>query len=372
MNAKYPNNATNIVSSSLSSVFLHHLGNMDQSIDFTESENVDDFYLLLNSTNATIINPPFFAFYLQTEIILTVILYPIISALILPMNIFAITVLSNKKMRSSTTIFLLTLSVSDMVRVFSIFMYFVCAIVKESSVFLKVYPYANYLVNATTTCSAWVTVAIGAERYISVCHANSAKQICTCKRAGIVSCVIPAIAFIFSLPYEDMLSFLNDGENSLENNMNKKAWKMFHFTYHSFRAVLPTCFLVCFSACILHRLRKSRLSQGRKRLTMTLLLVIFVFIICVLPDAILFIWNTFRPSDSNSEYLLMGIQKITDFLLLFSSGLNFLIYCMFNKTFAKSGKHVFAFFTKSDRRKGSLEPLLFLRRITQQSETNVF
>lgn len=74
-----------------------------------------------------------------------------------------------------------------------------------------------------------------------------------------------------------------------------------------------------------------QVSPRNRRVTVTLVAVIVVFIVCVTPDAVMSTVFGFGYYDETD--LVRGVREITDFLLLVNSASNFLLYCVFNRTF---------------------------------------
>ncbi len=66
--------------------------------------------------------------------------------------------------------------------------------------------------------------------------------------------------------------------------------------------------------------------------------VVIVFVICITPDAVMtFIGLGYK----DASYLVRAIREITDFLLTINSGVNFILYCIFNSMFRKQFMIVF-------------------------------
>ncbi len=109
------------------------------------------------------------------------------------------------------------------------------------------------------------------------------------------------------------------------------------------RSVIPLLILCYLNYHILQALRhtqstRRRTLYARNRVTFTLLSVIIVFVLCITPDTIMtFIGLGYK----DASYLARAVREITDFLLTINSGINFILYCTFNKAFRNQFMKVF-------------------------------
>ncbi|KAG8229458.1 hypothetical protein J437_LFUL005563, partial [Ladona fulva] len=115
-------------------------------------------------------------------------------------NVATIAVLTRRRMRSSTNVYLTALAVSDLLYLVFIF-----------SLSLEHYPklpepynhlYCQYkrfglwLTDAASSTSVWLTVSFTVERYIAVCHPMRGKMLCTESRARRVTALVYALCFL--------------------------------------------------------------------------------------------------------------------------------------------------------------------------------
>ena len=117
--------------------------------------------------------------------------------------------------------------------------------------------------------------------------------------------------------------------------------------YFIFRSVGPLVVLMTLNAKLMRALRDmrrrhrymTRSHRQRENVTLTLVVVISVFIVCELPDACLRMAVTFielsPPSRDPNHDVIQIVNPITNALLAFNSSVNFLIYCLIGKKFRR-------------------------------------
>jgi len=319
--------------------------------------NATDIY------NYTTSEPDFLNFYILMRKLTGLILYPIVCFIGLTLNIVGVIVMSRKQMRSSTSVFLIALAIADLIKILNDTLYFVTVLLIETSsvaarnTFIAIYPYAHYIFNASMTCSAWINVAVAMERYIFVCHGPKAKFITTINRATFISLGISAASIVISLPYALKYETLEISERNktMYNLSVSPLWKggnfayIFNWFHYAIRSIIPVSLLVVASILIVRGLRKCRLRNGKKRISLCVVFVIVVFVVCVFPDTILSTF--FKTGYYEASYLAKGIREITDFLLLLHTVMNFILYSIFNKQFAKHTKELLRYTFQERRRK---------------------
>ena len=117
---------------------------------------------------------------------------------------------------------------------------------------------------------------------------------------------------------------------------NKTFVLIYTWIQNLMRSIIPLIVLIILNACIVWALRKTRTKRrksSRHRVTVMMIVVILTFLICITPDAILS--TVFGFGYHEAGYLVKGIREITDTLLGVNAGVNFLIYCAFNKVFRR-------------------------------------
>ena len=310
--------------------------------------------------NTTTNDTDFLGFYILMRKLTGLVLYPIVCFLGLSANIVGVIVMSQKSMRSSTTVFLIALAIADLIKILNDTLYFATVLLRESSsvtgrnTFIAIYPYAHYIFNASMTCSAWLNVAVAVERYIFVCHGPKAKLLTTINRATFISLAISVASIVISIPY----AFKYESSEICDRNKTKYSlvistlWKgdnfgyIFNWFHYAFRSIMPISLLVVASILIVRGLRKCRFRK--RRISLCVLFVIVAFVMCVFPDTILSTF--FKTGYYEASHLAKGIREITDFLLLLHTVINFILYSIFNKQFSKHTKKLFQYCIHKKRR----------------------
>lgn len=292
-------------------------------------------------------------FYEMAQFITGLIFYPAICFPGLVGNILTIVVLSQKGMRTSTNVFLLTLAVSDALKIISDIHYILVSILFKvdinagKKVYAYLYPYLHYFFGSSVCVSSWLTVSVAVERYIMVCHATRAKTLCTIYRARVVSASVFVLMMLLTLPsivrYETVTCFDRGSNDTAMDVVVTELWQNETFARSNtwgqtlLRSVIPLVILVVLNTCIINSLRKTRANRRmaqRNRITVMMIAVIIVFLVCITPDAIMSTVFGYGYHDSN--YLVKGVREITDTLLGLNAALNFVIYCCFNTAFRQN------------------------------------
>ena len=120
---------------------------------------------------------------------------------------------------------------------------------------------------------------------------------------------------------------------------------------------------MCIRDSIINELRKERVKgkkfSARNRITLMLIVIIFMFLVCITPDAIMSTF--FGKGYVEEDYLVKGVREITDALLAVNSAFNFLLYCSMSQAFRNTFLKIFCPF-----RDTSPERIPITRKMTQQ------
>lgn len=298
-------------------------------------------------------------FYETAQYITGLIIYPILCILGITGNILALVVLNHKDMATSTNVYLSALAVSDTFKLLNDLMYFIILVVLQSNpltgqiTMSYVYPYAHYIFNMAVCVTAWLTISVAAERYICVCHPSKAKELCTIPRAKLICSVV--FLFMSFLAIPSAFRYRVETIHDLKNNVtcpqvvptalgNNDAFMIpYSWIQNSLRGIIPVFVLVFMNARIINELRKERVKgkkfSARNRITLMLIVIIFMFLVCITPDAIMstFFGKGYVEEDS----LVKGIREITDSLLAVNSAFNFLLYCSMSQAFRSTFLKIF-------------------------------
>ena len=323
-------------------------------------------------------------FYKNAQFVTGLICYPLICFFGLTGNIVSLVVLNQKKMITSTNVFLSALAVADIIKLLNDVLYFIVLIlfrvdpINGNRMHGHLYPYAHYIFNEAVCVTAWLTVSVAVERYIAVCHPTKAKEMCTVRRARIVSTVVFIVMSLLAVPsamkyktlrfYDNTTNMVKYDIGVTELGRNESFMTAYTWLQNLLRSVVPLVVLIILNACIIHALRKSRIKgkkmSSRNRITLTLIIVIIVFSICITPDAIMSTIFNFGYYDE-TNLLVRGIREITDMLLAINSAVNFIIYCTFSKVFRDTFLEIMCSCPKLNNMFSQITPCL---KLTQQSQ----
>ena len=290
-------------------------------------------------------------FYESAQFVTGLICYPIICVVGLTGNILTLIVLSHKKMLTSTNVFLSALAVADIIKLLNDLLYFLVSILMRTHpeagnrMMGYMYPFSHYIFNEAVCVAAWLTVSVAVERYISVCHATTARAVCTVSRARIISTLVFFIMSLLAVPSALRYQRKVVPDPSSNGTMfeielsplgrNERFMTGYTWVQNLLRSIIPLFVLLILNTCIIHALRKQRVPgkkmSSRNRITMMLIVVIVVFIICIFPDAIMSTF--FGYGYIEGSYLVKGIREFTDTLLAINSAVNFMIYCLCSRSF---------------------------------------
>ena len=297
-------------------------------------------------------------FYEVAQFTTGLIIYPFICLIGITGNTLTLMVLQQPKMVTSTNVFLSALAVADLIKLLNDTLYFIVSILMRTNATAGnqmmgyMYPFSHYIFNESVCVASWLTVCIGIERYIYVCHATRVHQWCTVMRARLISSVFFVVMSLIAIPsalrYEK--TTVLDGKSNqtmfeislTELGQNQPFMSWYMWIINLLRSVIPLCVLVVLNACIIQALRKQQLKgkeASKNRITIMLIIVIVVFMVCVTPDAVMS--TVFGFGYVEAGYLVKGVREFTDMLLSVNSALNFIIYCLCSQTFRDTFNGIF-------------------------------
>ena len=254
-------------------------------------------------------------------------------------NIFNFIVLSHRDMRClSTTVYLASLAISDLgVMYFELFRIWFerVELVKPELYFTDAYcKFANYTNGVTRDFSNWLIACLTAERLVVVIFPFEARSICTSKKAGTVTvallliiCVLhtPDVVFATAQHYTWWVCW-NDS-----SDMSRVLSSLLEFLVGYSVIIVVFVMNLVLVGVIYRKSLKRRLSVSTHgnhrlpayegRLTRTLLLVAFVFLVCETPRMILAFITSFEEKTElkrvilNASYILSGLNHACNFFI---------------------------------------------------------
>ena len=295
-------------------------------------------------------------FYEKAQHITGLFVYPILCLIGILGNILSLCVFWHKDMRAcSTNAFLSSIALSDLIKLLNDFLYFIIVLVrnvdKQQGQWLMslVYPFTHYLFNMTVLVTSWLTVSVAVERYIYVCHPAKARQLCTVWRARFVCSQVALVMMILAVPsalrYEARTDVdVNDSCASnivlTEFGKDKTYMLPWSWTQNLLRGFIPVILLIFLNYRIIKELWKRRVTgrwfEARHRIAVMLILLIFMFLACITPDAVMS--TVFNKGYIDEDYKTKGVREITDTLLAVNSAFNICFYLTMSEKFRETFK----------------------------------
>ncbi len=284
----------------------------------------------------------------------------IIAALGVIGNILSIIVLSNRRMQSSTSCYLIALAVFDITVLISLFLFMSLPTVyiatgKLESYFLAypyMHPFAYPIALTAQTCSIYTTVAFTVERYIAVCMPLKAAKMCTTSRARKTVLTIVVLAIIYNIPrmleYKTEV-YVDPATNQtvaqfVETQLGKNStYRHLYFIYMQLVVMLaiPFVLLAVLNTLLIRAVKRSEMTTGKintktkkeNSLTIMLISVIVVFMICQVPSIADNIFMVTLSEEQLMSPVYVKITCISNLMVIMNSAINFYLYCVFGYKF---------------------------------------
>lgn len=215
--------------------------------------------------------------------------------------------------------------------------------------------YGSYVQNVFIKTSTWLTMVVATARYIAICHPLRAR-ICfglTATKVAIVSTYL--FWSILLLPYlweftAVPLTMNNHTQYILDTGPfinNRHMWNTFTYMWAFMGYFIPVAILAFCNVCLILALRESRLlresvavsrngtssaRRSNRRITMTLIALVLMFMILVSPSELLhFCIHLGIPF----EVIEVGVL-VTNVLQAINFAFHFVLYCAVNVTFRRT------------------------------------
>lgn len=289
-------------------------------------------------------------------------LMPIILPVGMVLNVFNLLVLTESRLQTSPYVYLtamaslcLTALTIDLVhRVF-------LAVCAHNYYCLSIRAYFIYpSLNICANSTMWVTVTLTIERFLFVNRPLLARDRCDTHSAKVKTCVIIALMMVFNIPRFMLYEVLQNnttGEYDMKSTDFRQGFifEVISWIYSTIIQCIPMvllCVINIYLVFAVHRSRNLRKrleirnnqehkwSREQSRLTITLMAIVFLFLLCIMPSAF---------SDLHIAYTLYGrgqdktvfknsdlykeVQKITNLLVTVQMSFNFVLYSIFNAKF---------------------------------------
>ena len=280
-------------------------------------------------------------------------LMPLITVLGIVGNVL-IVIVYQKSQKYSTNLYLIVLSMSDILKLSNDFLYFVVNLTNKidsnlsEKIFNSLYLYSHYIFVFTAINTAWLTCTIAIDRFITVSN-NRPKQTLSSyyKSIGIAICLFVVSALI-SIPSPLFLATVDEFDPHVnktvvkitETRLNRSTFRVIYNYFTALvRAFIPLILLIYLNFRILRIVYKNKMKKkysnklvrkSKTSVTLMLSTIILAFVVCMFPDALL---TMMQFGYVNETSLIKAIREITDLLLTINSAITFPICIYFSIEF---------------------------------------
>ncbi|KAL3860357.1 hypothetical protein ACJMK2_010493 [Sinanodonta woodiana] len=280
-------------------------------------------------------------------------------------NILSIIVLHHCQMRNSTSYYLISLAIYDILVLLSMVLFMsLPTIYLEKNVmqnyffaYKYMHPFVYPVALIAQTGTVYTTLACTVERYIAVCRPLHAANTCTLSRTKRVIFIIFFCSITYNIPrfleyktiqvYDSFSNTTVPEVTYTDLGMNKTFQRVyFVYSYLLFMFLLPFGIISILNILLIRAVNNARLDRNvisasvskEKNLTVMLIVLINTFLACQLPA--LFDNIIFTISDQNKlrcSVAYVEFTTISNLLVVVNSAINFMLYCIVGKRF----RHVF-------------------------------
>lgn len=279
-------------------------------------------------------------------------------------NIFNITILMAKDMRTATNYLLTFIAISDILTMFPYIpfvIHFYCPATHPSDTpWRYTYDWTLYmciminLLATTHMISIWLAVALAAFRFSQIrspCPSGPLakdRRITQVKLAALMIYILSVIVLIPNYIYTEIEQvWLHESNTTVyvpkEQNLASPQTEYAVFTniltYAILGKMIPCFLILIFSGSLLYHMgvkaarRRQRLCANRQQANTTrmLLVVLILFILTELPQGIMLLLSATVPGFYDNVYNPLG--DLLDFVSLLNNAINFILYCLMSQQF---------------------------------------
>ena len=290
-------------------------------------------------------------------------------------NITSFFVLWKHKTETATIFLLQVLAVCDSVLlIISFFIYPLVNLPKTEEVWRslsnaasQVQDYIWPLALIAHTVTIYITVLVTLNRYYAISIPMQRKPIKSCAFMNNTKqqlAVILIFAFVYNIPRfvehqkigEKLVNSTENGHNNSETNFTVKDVNLgdsemyqiiySNILYYPVMYIVPLVSLFYLNMKLIKGLkalkrRKEALTGHRQKddnITIVIIVIVFVFIICQTPamvNQILWAVTVNKEDQRECGHFHYYYTRVSDALVVLNSSTNFLVYCLFGKTFRK-------------------------------------
>ena len=261
-------------------------------------------------------------------------------------------VLSDKHMRNTTNILILSLAVADLL--FIVF----CVPFTAVSYALPIWPFGRvwckvvqYMIYVTACASVYTLVLMSLDRYLAVVHAIRSMSIRTERNTWLAVSVMWAIILLGHVPllFEyGILRYDHFRENrstctNLAHIIERKRGQVFFSCFLAIGYVVPLGVVCCLYGLMLKRLlygvvpggnQSAESIRAKKRVTRMVIVVVIIFAVCWLPIQIILVMQQFDIYPNEVSFI--GLQMASNCLAYMNSCVNPFLYAFLSDNFRRS------------------------------------
>ncbi|XP_078524609.1 galanin receptor type 1-like [Lissotriton helveticus] len=289
-----------------------------------------------------------------------VVIVPVIFGLIFLLGIIGNTLvmivigrIKSRRSRSTTNIFILNLSIADLL--FLLFCVPFQATIYSlpewifGAFFCK---FVHYFVMVSMLVSIFTLVAMSVDRYIAVVHSKRSPCIRNKRNASIGVSIIWILSSVIAIPVAQHQSIMSEQKEAPNSSFCWEYWgdnisakQTYKVTILLIGYLLPLMIITCCYAKVLYHLHKKvknmskKSERSKKKTAQTVLLVVAVFLISWMPHHIISLWVVYREFPLNDASFIFRI--ISHCLAYGNSCINPIIYAFLSENFRKACHQVF-------------------------------
>ncbi|OWF48057.1 FMRFamide receptor-like [Mizuhopecten yessoensis] len=293
-------------------------------------------------------------------------------------NVLNLIVLMQHQLKESPYTYLTGLAFTDLGALLLSFLYMVFSHKNQGVYFWRFFEAHIFLpfVNICTNSSVWIVVLLTIERFLFVRHPLWAKA--TCDRTSAKVKIVCIILLILALNIPRFLvfkvSYTANGTPFLDSTVFRKS-DTFHAINWVYALVINFIPLVILSTANIYLVvavkrasiqrevlqirnnKEAAWQREQMRLTITLISIVFLFIICIIPSAFAdfpIAYALFGEGYTQAAFRQLAAYRITGYisnlLVWCNLSINFVLYCAFNNKFRRvmcwTFKNIFHFHRK--------------------------